>query len=104
MRQYRDFKNYNLEKLKNLNEAKIYLSVALREYERDNNAEAFLLALRDVAKAQGGLSILAQNTNLNRPNLYRALSERGSPRLGTVGIVLRELGFRLSVEPIGSRQ
>lgn len=104
MRRYRDFRDYHVEKLRDPEEARIYLSVALEEYEKDRDTEAFLLALRDVAEAQGGITKLAQRTMLNRQNLYKALSEKGNPRLETVGAILHELGFRLSVEPIGTRE
>ena len=59
-----------------------------------------MLALRDVAEAQGGLTKLAERADLNRSNLYKVLSEEGNPRLKTLGAVLHELGFRLSVEPV----
>lgn len=32
-----------------------YLVMALEDYENDKNSDAFLLALRDVAQAHGGL-------------------------------------------------
>lgn len=100
MRNYRDFKDYHIEKLRDPEEARTYLSVALEEYEQDGDTEAFLLALRDVAEAQGGLMKLAQRTKLNRQNLYKALSRKGNPRLQTIEAILHELGFRLSVEPV----
>ncbi len=93
----RDFKEYHIEKLCDPEEARIYLSVALEEYEQDGDADAFLLALKDVTEAQGGLTKLVQQTKLNRQNLRKALSEEGNPRLQTI---LQALGFRLSVEPI----
>ncbi len=99
MARTRDYQEALLEALKDPEEAKVYLEVALEEYEEDK--EAFLLALRNVAEAQGGLSALARRTNLNRQNLYRALSPRGNPRLHTIGAILHGLGFRLSVERIG---
>lgn len=77
------------------------MSLALADFEQDNNVDDFLLAIRDVAQAQGGLGKLAETTNLNRQNLYKALSKEGNPRLETIGAVLNGLGFRLSVEPIG---
>ena len=77
---------------------KAYIDVALEEYQRDNDVEAFLLALRDVAEAQGGLGELAKKTGLNRPNIYKVLSPRGNPRLNTVGTILRSMGLRLSVD------
>lgn len=100
MRQLRDFKEYHLEKLKNPQEARVYLSLALADFEKDNDADDFLLAIRDVAQAQGGIGRLAQETRLNRQNLYKALSKDGNPQLETVNAVLRGLGFRLSVEPL----
>lgn len=100
MRNHRDFKDYHIEKLRDPEEAGIYLSVALEEYEQDGDLEAFLLALSDVAEAQDGLNKLSKRTDLNRQNLYKALSEEGNPRLQTVEAILQGLGFRLSVEPI----
>ena len=100
MREYRDFRDYHIEKLQNPEEARVYLDVALEEYEKDGDTEAFLLALKDVAEAQGGIGQLAQRTRLNRQNLYKALSGKGNPRLQTVETILHGLGFRLSVEPV----
>jgi len=92
------FRDYHLEKLKDPQESKLYLEVALEEYEKDQDTEAFLLALRDVAEAQGGIGRLAKKTSLNRQNLYKALSKKGNPKIDTVGNILRGLGFRLSVD------
>ncbi|MFH0739533.1 MAG: addiction module antidote protein [bacterium] len=96
----KNFKDYHLEKLSGTNEAKRHLKVALEEYEKDGDATAFLLALKDLAQAQGGFSYLAEKTNLNRQNLYKALSEKGNPRLNTVEAILRCFGFRLSIESL----
>ena len=100
MREYRDFRDYHIEKLRDPEEAGVYLDVALEEYEQDGDTEAFLLALKDVAEAQGGIGKLAERTKLNRQNLYKALSAKGNPRLQTVETILHGLGFRLSVEPV----
>lgn len=99
-RKFRTFKEYNLDKLRDPKEARIYLSVALEEYEQNGDVKALLLALRDVVEAQGGIGKLAARTSLNRQNLYKALSSRGAPRFETVGEVLHALGFRISVEPM----
>ena len=63
MARTRDYQEALLEALKDPEEAKVYLEVALEEYEEDNDKDAFLLALRNVAEAQGGLSALARRTN-----------------------------------------
>jgi probable addiction module antidote protein len=99
MRKTRKFNDYLFESLKNPEEASAYLNVALEEYKKDNDTEAFLLALRDVAEAKGGLSLLAEKTKLNRQNLYKALSGKGNPRLLTLGNILNGLGFRLLITP-----
>ena len=49
------------EDLKNLDYAAGYLTAALEEGE-----DVFLLAVRDVVQAQGGMSALSQATKLNR--------------------------------------
>lgn len=98
MRHYRNFKTYHIQQLKDPKEARAYLALALADYEKDNDIDDFLLAIRDVAAAQGGLGTLARTASLNRQNLYTALSEEGNPRLETVGAILHALGFRLSVE------
>ena len=52
MRNYRKFKDYHIEQLRDPEDAKIYLSVALEDYEKDGDIDAFLLAVRDVVEAQ----------------------------------------------------
>jgi len=94
------FHDYLVQSLKNKKEASAYLNVALEEYKKDDNTEAFLLALRDVAEAQGGLSTLAAKTNLNRQNLYRALSGNGNPQFSTLGTIINGLGFSLTIKPM----
>jgi probable addiction module antidote protein len=56
-----------------------------------------LLALRDIAEARG-FSQVAQDTLLNRENLYRMLSSKGNPQLSSLMTLLRSIGLRLAVE------
>lgn len=81
------------EALMNPVEAAAYLDAALEE----NDQEIFLLALRDVAEARG-FSQMAQDTQLNRENLYRMLSSTGNPQLSSLMALLRSVGLRLAVE------
>ena len=99
-RQFRRYVDDLRERLADPEYARVFLDVAFEEYEQDGDAGAFLLALRDVAEAQGGIGQLANRTKLNRQNLYRALSAKGNPRLQTIETILHGLGFRLSVEPV----
>lgn len=74
-------------------EAEQYLNAALEE----DDPELFLLALRNVAEAQGGIAQLADKAKLNRESLYRMLSDRGNPELRSLDALLHALGFRLAV-------
>jgi probable addiction module antidote protein len=67
----------------------------------DGDARAVPVALRTVADAVGGMSALAEKTGLSRETLYRTLSEKGNPRLETLGAILEVFGLRLSVMPRG---
>lgn len=68
------FREYHLEKLQDKEEARLYLEVALEEYESDGDTQAFFQALKDVTDAQGGMTHLVQKTHLSRQNLYRVMS------------------------------
>ena len=51
----RTFREYLKETLTDPKEAAVYLNTALEEYDKDNDSEAFLLALRTVTEAGGGI-------------------------------------------------
>lgn len=69
----------------------------------DGDQAEFLLALRRLAEALGGVQGVAAKARLNPTSLYRTLSARGNPELKSMQAVLRALGLRLSVEPIRRR-
>jgi probable addiction module antidote protein len=91
----RNYQTKLVDSLRDPEEAAAYLSAALEEIDK----ELFLLALRNVADAQGGLSKLAEATGLNRENLYRMLSDKGNPEFYSLVTLLDALGFQLTVEP-----
>jgi DNA-binding phage protein len=72
MRNYRKFKDYHIDQLRDPEDARIYLSVALEDYEKDEDIDAFLLAVRDVAEAQGGISKLAERLSLTDDGLKKS--------------------------------
>jgi probable addiction module antidote protein len=82
-----------IENLRDPREAEEYLNAALEE----GDPELFLLALRNVAEAQGGVAQLAEKAKLNRESLYKMLSERGNPEFRSLEALLHALGFRLAV-------
>ena len=81
------------ESLLNPEEAAAYLNAAFEE----NNQEILLLALRDIADARG-FTKMAQDTFLNRENLYRMLSSKGNPQLSSLTNLLGSMGLRLTVK------
>jgi len=86
-----------IEALKDPREAAAYLNAAMEEDDR----AVFLLALRNVAEAHGGLASVAGKARLNRENLYRILSEKGNPEIKSLLSLLRSMGLKLTVEPKG---
>jgi probable addiction module antidote protein len=82
-----------MEMLKDEERALAYLNAALDEQD----PRVFLIALRNVTQAQGGIAKVAVHSGLNRESLYRALSNKGNPSVQTLAAVLGALGARLSV-------
>lgn len=73
-----------------------YLSVALEEIDQEGGGDAFLLAIRRLAEARGGMGALSENTGLARGNLYRSIAAGGDPKLSTILKVLQALGLGMS--------
>ncbi len=92
-----DYSQQLMESLSDKAQAVAYLEVALEEYELDQDANAFMLALKNVVQAQGGVGELSKKTGLDRAHLYRVFSRQGNPRFLTLNNILRALGFRLSI-------
>ncbi len=70
-----------------------YLNAALDEGDQ----AAFMLALRNVAKARGGVAMIARFTGMNRVALSRALSVKGNPELRNFSRILDASGLRFVI-------
>jgi len=68
-----------------------YLSAA-----EDPNADVFVAALGDVAKARG-MAQIAKDSGLGRESLYKTLSAGAHPRFETINSVLHALGVKFAV-------
>jgi probable addiction module antidote protein len=91
-------KNYDdflLEQLRDPELAAEYLTAALE----DEIPGMFLVALRNVAEAQGGIAALADATDLNRQTMYRTLSSEGNPTFATLLAIVRAVGLNLTFTP-----
>jgi probable addiction module antidote protein len=84
-----DYQADLLKRLADPGYAAEYLSACAAEGQ-----DEFLLGLRQVAEALGGISQLAADAELNREGLYRMLSEDGNPRLSSLFAVLKAFGLR----------
>ena len=96
----KNYKKHLLKELQDPEEAAAYLNAALH----DEDSHAFLLAMRDIAEAQGGMSHLAKQSELNRENLYRTLSIKGNPRFFNLLVVLDAFGLELSIKTRSKRK
>jgi len=89
----KDFRETFLEELRQPEFAAGYLQAALEE----NDLDTFLVALRDVVQANGGMEKAVRETALARDTLYKSLSESGNPQFSTVQAVLKSVGLQVSI-------
>ncbi len=75
-----------------------YLAAALENPDQD----AFLVAVRDVAKARG-IADVAARAGLGRESLYKTLKPGARPRFDTVRRLLAALGVKLDVSSLKER-
>jgi probable addiction module antidote protein len=87
--------------LKSAEDRAAYLEAAMDE----GDATLITHALGDVARTLG-MSEVAREAGITREGLYKALSDKGDPRLSTLLGVLRAMGLKLSAQaapPQGDR-
>ena len=70
-----------------------YLNAAMEEMGDD--PRLLMMAFRNVAEAQGGVSAVARQANVDRVSLSRALSGKRTPRLDTLAKVSAACGVKL---------
>ena len=73
-----------------------YLNSVLEDGEQAD----LLVALRQMAKAFGGVLAIAERAQLNPTQLYRTLSPEGNPELQSLSAILKAMGLRLAVQPL----
>ena len=89
-----DFDNFLNQHLSNRENAADLLNACLTD-----EPAVFLKTVRDVIRANGGMTRIAAETGLAREALYRSFSEDGNPSYATITAVLAALGLRIAVEP-----
>ena len=62
-----------------------------------DSTEEFLIALRHVVKARGGVAQVAESAELTREAMYRMLSKKGNPEFRSVQKMLGATGLKLQI-------
>ena len=88
--------DYLYKRLQDSKEAAAYLNECLQ----DEDPAVFLIAIRDVIKAHGGMSKLAEEIERNRESLYKSFSKHGNPGINTLIDTLDVFGLELTIQPI----
>src|SRR5207302_5449971 len=86
-----------INRLKNHKYALGYLNACLEVGDEG----VFLLALRHVAEAQGGVRRLSKKAGLNREHLFRILSKKGNPRLSNLQALISAFGWKIALAEKG---
>jgi probable addiction module antidote protein len=89
------YQDWLVERLKDPAEAAAYLEAAIEQGDQP----ALMLALRQVAMAQGGIAEVARRAKLTREAAYRMLSSSGNPELRSLVAILSAAGLQLSIRP-----
>ena len=84
-----------MQRLHNKSYASLYLKSALGQ----NDNSSFLLALRNVIDANGGIGEISKKSNISRQHLYKILKEDGNPTLSTLNTILNSIGLSLDFTP-----
>ena len=97
MARSRKYQDWLIENLKDHDEAVAYLNAALQESLKgdEESQHLFLIAIRNVAEAHGGIGNLAKKAGMGRESLYKTLSEKGNPKWHTLVSLVIALGLNL---------
>lgn len=100
MREMKTYREYLIEVFTDREEAIAHLEVALEDYQTYGDRDVFLSLLQTVVEAQGGVSELVKQTDIDPQLLSKMLSNADTPLIDTLGTVLKGLGHQLSIKPI----
>lgn len=77
--------------------ANAYLANALEEINEPGGLAGFLVALRQVIEARGGITEAAKKSGLARQSIYRALSPNGNPTITTLAQLAAVAGLQFTL-------
>lgn len=93
------YQNYLINSLKNPEEAAGYLNAALK----GGDIDVFLLALKNIIEAHGGVGKIAVKTQKSRTSLYKTLSKKGNPHLKSIKELLTALNMHFVIASNNSK-
>ena len=102
MRKMRTLREYLIGRLVNKERAIGYLQAILDDYYIYGSHTVVLRALETVVEAQGGVSKVAKQVGMDPQLLSKVLSNEDTPLIDALGIVLKALGYQLSIKPLES--
>ena len=102
MRKMRTWRECLIERVANRERAIGYLQAILEDYQIYKSPTVVLKALQTVVEAQGGVVELAKQVDMDPQVFSKMLSNKDMPLIDTLGIVLKALGYQLSIQLIES--
>ena len=100
MRKMRTLREYLIERLVDKERAIGYLQAILDDYYIYGGPTVVLRALETVVEAQGGVSEVAKQVDMDPEMLSKLLSNEDTPLIDALGIVLKALSYQLSIAPV----
>ena len=100
MRKMRTWRECLIEQLADRKSAIAYLQAILEDYQTYKNPAIVQRSLLTVVEAQGGVIELAKQVNMAPQVLSKMISNEDTPLIEALGIVLKALGYQLSIQPI----
>ena len=100
MRKMGIWREYLIEVLADRDEAIGHIQAILEDYQIFGNPAVVKDFLQTVVEAQGGVSELAKQADMDPQGLSKMLSNEDTPLIDALGIVLKALGYQLSIKPI----
>ena len=100
MKIYGTWDTFIVEQLKEHGDVNGYLSAVMEEYRTYKNITIIQLALQYVVEAQGGISKLAKEIDIEPHLLSEVLDSTKAPNIDTLRIVLSALGCCLPIRSL----
>ncbi len=100
MRKMRTWRECLIEQIADRKSAIAYLKAILEDYQIYKNPAVVQRSLRTIVEAQGGVVELAKQVDMDPQVLSKMLSNEDGPLIDVLGIVLKTLGYQLSIQPI----